>query len=97
MARCLKRRSVKDSMLPRMVLLEPGPVYLVGFRRKFEKQALFLRSCPDGGGRMKHVLIVLLCVVVGLLAGFLLSHTAIGLFLPSTETVTLASDYIVLG
>jgi hypothetical protein len=46
---------------------------------------------------MKHVLIVLLCVVVGLLAGFLLSHTAIGLFLPSTETVTLASDYIVLG
>ncbi len=46
---------------------------------------------------MKPVLIVLLCVVVGLLAGFLLSYAAINLFLPSTETLTLASDYIVLG
>jgi hypothetical protein len=46
---------------------------------------------------MKHALIVLLCVVVGLLAGFLLSHAAISLFLPSTEALTLASDCIVLG
>jgi len=46
---------------------------------------------------MKHVLIVLLCVVVGLLAGFWLSQAAITLFLPNTETLTLASDYIVLG
>jgi len=46
---------------------------------------------------MKHVLIALLCVVVGLLAGFLLSRAAISLFLPRTETFTLASDYIVLG
>ncbi len=80
-----------------MVLLWPGLVYLVGSRRKFEKQALFLRSSPDGGEQMKPVLIVLLCVVVGLLAGFLLSHAAINLFLPSTETLTLASDHIVLG
>jgi hypothetical protein len=97
MARCLKRRSIKDSMHLPMVLLRPGLVYVVGFRRKFEKQALFLRSCPEGGEQMKHVLIVLLCVVVGLLAGFFLSHAAIGLFLPSTGTLTLASDYIVLG
>jgi len=97
MARCLKRRSIKDSMVLPMVLLRAGLVYLVGFRRKFEKQALFLRSCPDGGEQMKHVLIVLLCVVVGLLAGFLLSHAAISLFLPGTEALTLASDYIVLG
>ena len=94
MARCLKCRSIKDSMVLPMVLLG---LYLVGFRRKFEKQALCLRSCPDGGEQMKHVLIVLLCVVVGLLAGFFLSHAAIGLFLPSTGAVTLASDYIVLG
>jgi hypothetical protein len=45
---------------------------------------------------MKHVLIVLLCVVVGLLAGVLLSHAAVNLFLPSTETLTLQSDYVVL-
>jgi hypothetical protein len=97
MARCLKCRSIKDSMVLPMVLLRPGLVYVVGFRRKFEKQALFLRSCPDGGEQMKHVLIVLLCVVVGLLAGFFLSHAAISLFLPSTEALTLASDCIVLG
>jgi hypothetical protein len=46
---------------------------------------------------MKHVLIVLLCVVVGLLAGFLLSQAAISLFLPGMETFTVASDYIMLG
>ena len=97
MARCLKRRSIKDSMVQPMVLLGPGLVYLVEFRRKFEKQALFLRSCPDGGKQMKHVLIVFLCVVVGLLAGFFLSHAAINLFLPSTGALTLASDCIVLG
>jgi len=46
---------------------------------------------------MKHVLIVLSCVVAGLLAGFLLSHAVMSLFLPGTEAFTLASDYIVLG
>ena len=94
MARCLKCRSIKDSMVLPMVLLG---LYLVGFRRKFEKQALCLRSCPDGGEQMKHVLMVLLCVVVGLLAGFFLSHAAISLFLPSTGALTLASDCVVLG
>jgi hypothetical protein len=94
MARCLKCRSIKDSMVLPMVLLG---LYLVGFRRKFEKQALCLRSCPDGGEQMKHVLMVLLCVVVGLLAGFFLSHAAISLFVPSTGALTLASDCVVLG
>jgi hypothetical protein len=34
---------------------------------------------------------------VGLLAGLLLSQAAISLLLPGTETLTVASDYIVLG
>jgi hypothetical protein len=80
-----------------MVLLGPGLLCLAEFRRTFERQALFLRSHPDEGEEVKHVLIVLLCVVLGLLAGFLLSQAAISLFLPGTETFTLASDYIVRG
>lgn len=80
-----------------MVLSEAGLVCLAGFRRNSERQALCLGSYPEGGEEMKHFLIVLLCVVVGLLAGFVLSHAVIDLFLPGTETVTLASDYIVLG
>ena len=80
-------------------LVWPGPalVCLAEFRRTFERQALLLRSHSDEGEGMKHVLIVLLCVVVGLLAGFLLSQAAISLLLPGTETFTVASDYIVLG
>ena len=97
MARCLKYKSIRVSMVLPMVLLGPGLVCLSEFRRPFERQALFLRSHPDEGEEMKHVLIVLLCVVVGLLAGLLLSQAAISLFLPGMETFTLASDYIVLG
>lgn len=46
---------------------------------------------------MKQFLIVLFCVAVGLLAGFVLSHAVIDLFLPSTETLTFANDHILLG
>lgn len=93
LARCLKDESVRVSM----VLLGPVLVCFAAFRRAFERQDLWLRSHPGEGEEMKHVLIVLLCGAVGLLAGLLLSQAAISLFFPVTETFTVASDYIVLG
>jgi hypothetical protein len=80
-----------------VVLSDAGPVCLAGFGRNSERQALSLESYPDGGEEMKQFLIVLLCVVVGVLAGFVLSHAVIDLLLPSTEALTFANDHILLG
>lgn len=46
---------------------------------------------------MKLFLIALLSVLVGILIGTLLSQGVINLFLPSTDLLTIADDYVFLG
>jgi hypothetical protein len=46
---------------------------------------------------MRLFLIALLSVLAGIVIGTLLSQGVINLFLPSTELLTIADDYIFLG
>ena len=52
---------------------------------------------PEAEGDMRLFLIALLSVLFGVLIGTLLSQGVIELFLPSTQMLTIADDYIFLG
>ncbi len=66
-----------------MLLLGADPVCLVELRRKGEEA-------------MKHFMIGLLCVFVGVVTGLLLSNAVISPFLPGTEALMAKNGLIVL-
>lgn len=54
------------------------------------------RSYSEGGEEMKHFMIGLLCVFVGVVTGLLLSDAVISPFLPGTETLMAKNGLVVL-
>jgi len=60
------------------------------------RPSLSYKSYSDGGEEMKHFVIGLLCVFVGVVTGLLLSEAVISPFLPGTETLMAKNGLVVL-